>query len=155
MKYSKPRLLLLMMIILSWFTVPLLGKEAFKRFLPATIFISIVSKLMDAIAQKRKWWRFYTKVNSKISGDTGWVFGPFFVSALWILKWTYNRFPLFLIVTTIVHILFDVLGLKFLKRAGIVSLVRMNPFQHFWFLELRALLLYGFQKLREKMVRNP
>ncbi|MBT2654194.1 hypothetical protein J7E81_02905 [Bacillus sp. ISL-18] len=148
MKHSKS--LLLLMVILSWSTVPLLGKGAFKRFLPAAILISIVSKVIHLFAQKRKWWKF-VRLNSKISGDTAFVFGPFLVAALWILKFTYNKLFLYLITNTIGHILFDIWGLKFLKRSGIVSLVRINPFQHFLLLQFRALLLYGIQTLLDKM----
>jgi hypothetical protein len=36
-KYSKS--LLLLMMILTWFTVPMLGKDAFRRYLPAGLFI--------------------------------------------------------------------------------------------------------------------
>jgi hypothetical protein len=53
-KYSKSMLLL--MIILPWFTVPLLGKNSFKRFLPAGLFISLVVRIVNFIAKKRKWW---------------------------------------------------------------------------------------------------
>jgi len=53
-KYSKSLLLLLM--ITPWFTVPLLGKDAFKRFLPAGLFISLVVRIVNFIAKKRRWW---------------------------------------------------------------------------------------------------
>jgi hypothetical protein len=37
-----------------------------------------------------------------------------------------------------------------LKRFGIVSLVRINPFQYVLILLTRSLLLYGFQYIKEK-----
>ena len=154
---KKPRLLLLLLFVLPWLSFPILGRRTIIRFLPATIFISVISKLLYTIGKKRRWWLFYTKVNPKISGDTAFVFGPFFLSALWILKLTYGRFPLYLISNIIVHILFDVLGLKLLKRTRIVTLVKINPFQHFLFLQFRALLLYCVQLLIEKIrkYKNP
>lgn len=148
---NKSKMLLKLLLILPWLSFPLLGRRTIIRFLPATIFISVVSKILYAIGKKRKWWLFFTRVNSKISGDTAFVFGPFILSALWILKLTYNKFPLYLITNIIVHILFDVWGLKLLKRTRIAILVRIKPFQHFLFLQSRALLLYSFQFLYEKI----
>jgi len=151
---KKPKMLLILLFVLPWLSFPLLGRKTIIRFLPATLFISVISKILYTIGKKRKWWLFYTKVNPKISGDTAFVFGPFFLSALWILKLTYSRFPLYLITNIIVHILFDVWGLKLLKRTRIASLVRINPFQHFLFLQFRALLLYSIQLLFEKIRKN-
>ncbi|MDR7236599.1 hypothetical protein J2Y02_001209 [Neobacillus drentensis] len=151
---KKPKLLLILLLVLPWLSFPILGRRTIIRFLPATIFISVISKILYAIGKKRRWWSFYTKVNPIISGDTAFVFGPFFLSALWILKLTYGRFPLFLIVNIIVHILFDVWGLKLLKQTRIVKLVKLNPFQHFLFLQFRALLLYSVQLLIEKIRKH-
>ncbi|KKI90007.1 hypothetical protein WQ54_23020 [Bacillus sp. SA1-12] len=151
---KKPKMLLILLFVLPWLTFPLLGWRTIVRFFPATIFISVISKILYFIGKKRKWWLFYTNVNPKISGDTAFVFGPFFLSALWILKLTYGRFPLYLISNIILHLLFDVWGLILLKRTRIATLVKIKPFQHFLFLQLRAYLLYVFQFLFEKIRKN-
>jgi hypothetical protein len=66
MKYSKA--LLWTIIILPWFSVPLLVKEAFKRFLPAGLFISIIVQIVNFIGKKRKWWRWYKATSRKLLG---------------------------------------------------------------------------------------
>ncbi|OOP67671.1 hypothetical protein BWZ43_14630, partial [Heyndrickxia oleronia] len=89
-KYSK--LLLLLMMILPWFTVPLMGKDAFKRFLPAGLFISLIVRIVNFIAKKRKWWWWYQTLHPKISGVFPFIWGPFLIGSMWILKLTYGKF---------------------------------------------------------------
>ncbi|WP_235815154.1 hypothetical protein [Neobacillus vireti] len=47
MKYSKS--LMLLMIILSWFTTLLLGKSSFKRYLPAGLFSTLMVRIVNII----------------------------------------------------------------------------------------------------------
>ncbi|WP_394139931.1 hypothetical protein [Cytobacillus oceanisediminis] len=145
------RLLLIIMMIFPWVSLPLLGRRAIKRFLPATVFICLVVKIMNIIAEKRKWWWFYTSVHSKIKGDIPFILGPYFISSLWVLKMTYGKFPLFLITNAILHFLFVFPGGKLLKNLGIVSLVRINSIQLFFILLIRAVLLYSFQFAKENI----
>lgn len=71
MKYSKSLLFLLM--IIPWFTVPLLGKDTFKRFLPAGLFIYLVVRIVNFIAKMKRWWWWYETLHPKISGHTFYV----------------------------------------------------------------------------------
>jgi hypothetical protein len=145
------RFLLLIMMILPWFSLPLLGRRALKRFLPATIFISFLVKYNNYIAKKRKWWIFTNSIHPKIAGDIPFILGPYSLSALWVLKLTYGKFPLFIMINAIGHILFAYPGMKLLRRLGIVSLVRMKPIQLTLLLTIRGFLLYGFQFALEKI----
>lgn len=107
--------------------------------------------MMNILAKKRKWWSFYSSIHPKIPGDIPFIIGPYFVTSLWILKMTYGRYPLYFITNTIVHFLFSFPGMKLLKRLGIVSLVRISPIQGVLLQEIRSLLLYGSQFVKEKI----
>ena len=76
-------------------------------------------------------------------------FGPYLVTSLWMLKMTFSKFPLYLISNTILHILFTFLGLKYLKRYKIASLVKLTRIQYIAINFLRALFLYGFQYIND------
>ncbi|WP_264807038.1 hypothetical protein [Cytobacillus sp. NCCP-133] len=145
------RFLLILMMIIPWISLPLVGRSTIKRFLPATVFISLVVKIMNIIAEKRKWWWFYTSVHPKINGDIPFILGPYFICSLWVLKMTYGRFPLFLITNIIFHLLFAFPGIKFLKNLGIASLVRISSIQLVFILMIRAVLLYSFQFAKENL----
>jgi len=143
MKNSK--LFYLSLLILPWLTVPLLGRKSFKKYLPATIFITTFTKAIDLFGEKKKWWRFYKGIQP-LDSMNFFNFGPYFVTSLWMLKLTYGKFPFYLITNTILHICFIYLGgVKLVSRYKIFTLERLTKFQYLTIDFLRALLLYCFQ----------
>jgi hypothetical protein len=147
MKYSK---LLFLSMILSWFSIPFLGKESIKRFLPSALFMAIIVKVVNIIAKKRKWWWWYGKVHPSVSGEFPFVWGTFFVGSLWILKWTYGNFIKYLGLNLITHSVFTYVVEPYLQKFGIASLVRMKKIQLMYVFFVLAFLLYGFQLVKEK-----
>ncbi|MBO1514162.1 hypothetical protein [Metabacillus bambusae] len=150
MKYSK--VLLMMMMLLPWFTVPILGKISFKRFLPAGLFITIVVRIVNFIAKKRKWWWWYETLHPKVSGVIPFMWGPFLVGSIWILKWTYGKFFRYMILNLIVDLMLTYILVDYLTKFGIASLVRMKKIHLMYVFTVEALLLYGFQFLKEKVL---
>lgn len=149
MKYSKS--LLMSMFVLSWLTFPLLGKNTIKRFLPAGIFISLVVAVEDVIARKRKWWWWYEKMIPNVSGIVPFLWGPFLIGSMWILKLTYGRFTFYTIINFIVDSFFTFFMVDWLKKLGIASLIRLPKYQLSMIFFLKSLLLYGFQYVKEKI----
>lgn len=144
MKKSK---LLLCLLILPWLTTPFLGRNALKKYLPSAIFICTFTKALDMFGEKKKWWHIYKGIGPIGSVDF-FNWGCYLVTALWILKMTFGKFPLFLIINAINHILFTFFGLNYLKRHKI-AYVNLKKFPYIMLLALRELLLYGFQWIIE------
>lgn len=150
MKYNK--LILLLMMVFLWLTLPLMGKNAVKRFFPTGIFIALLTRWENSVAKKRTWWWWYEKFHPKLSGSFPFVWGPFMIGSMWILKFTYGKFYRYLTLNLIVDTIFVfVLVDKWLTKWGIASLVRMKKLQLSLLLFIDSLLLYGFQYLVEKI----
>lgn len=66
---------LLVMMILSWFTLPLLGKQSLKRFFPGALFICLFVAVESAIANKRRWWRVFERLNPNVMGEIPFIRG--------------------------------------------------------------------------------
>jgi hypothetical protein len=47
------KLFLLALFILPWLTTPLLGKNAFKKYVPAAIFICTFTKALDLLVKRK------------------------------------------------------------------------------------------------------
>ncbi|MDR4947900.1 hypothetical protein [Neobacillus cucumis] len=152
LKMAKP--ILLSMMILSWLTLPLLGRKAIKRFLPASVLMSILVALEMKFAKKRRWWWFYTKVHSKLSGGFPLTWGPFLVGSMWILRFTYGKFVWYILLNLIVDTFFSYKFVDILKSLGIGSLVRLKKYQLSLLFFIKSLLLYGFQMIQEKVGRS-
>ncbi|WP_147533326.1 hypothetical protein [Bacillus marasmi] len=139
----------LAILFLPWLTLPFLGRNAFKKFLPAAIFISIFTKAIDIFGEKKRWWRFYKGI-PPFDSMNFFNLGPYFVTSLWILKMTYGKFPVYLISNIVLHICFIYLGgLNFVKRFKIFTLVKLTKFKYLLIDFFRALLLYNFQYINE------
>lgn len=143
-------LLSVAMILLSWLSLPFLGSRNIKRFLPASILILIIEGINVQIGKKRKWWYFYNKPNSYLSGEFPFNIGPFFVGSMWILKWTYGNFKRFILLNAIVDGAFTPTMSTLFKKLKLFTLVRLNKFQFFLYFFSKSFLLYWFQSLFEK-----
>lgn len=149
MKNSKVFLLLIM--ILPWFSLPLLGKNTIKRYFATSIFISVVVSIVHFIAKKRKWWWWYVKLHPKLPGGFSFVIGPYLIGSLWILKFTYGKFLRYIILNLIIDSIFTFIIVDWLKKLGIASLVRLKKYQLSIIFFIDSLLLYGFQFIKEKI----
>jgi hypothetical protein len=145
---KKRNFLLAGLLIIPWLTLPLLGRHAYKKYLPAAIFICIFTKILDEFGRRKKWWKFYKGIPLLHSMDL-LNLGPYFITSLWMLKFTYGKFYLYLISNTILHIVFIFFGLKYVKRFRILSLENLSKLQYLAIDFLRALLLYAFQTIRD------
>lgn len=151
-KYSKS--LLLILIILPWFSAPMLGKDAFKRFLPSSLFIICVQGIVDLIGTKRRWWWWYEKLHPKTLGFMPFMLGPFLVGSLWILKWTYGKFFRYMALNLVVDGSFTYGVTYYLQKFGIGSLVRLKKISLLLIFTIEALLLYIFQFIKEKVTKR-
>ncbi|MFS0615697.1 hypothetical protein [Lederbergia ruris] len=139
------KLIYIALLIVPWLTVPLLGRNTLKKYLPAAIFITTFTKALDLFSEKKKWARFYKGI-PHLRSENFFIFGPYMVASLWMLKFTFGKFPLYLISNLILHICFIYLGgTKLLKRYKIASFEGITKFQYLVIHFLRGLIFYGFQ----------
>ncbi|WP_262383080.1 hypothetical protein [Bacillus infantis] len=152
-KLKVAKALLPAMMVLSWFTIPLLGKKAIKRFLPASILMALVVWLEGKLARKRNWWWYYVKIHPKLSGGFPLIWGPFLIGSIWILHFTFGKFKWYLLLNLVVDTIFTYKLVDILNNLGIASLVRLKKYQLSILFFVKSILLYGFQKIRENIER--
>jgi hypothetical protein len=133
------------MALLSWLSLSFFGKSHFKRFLPASVLVVIIEALTAQLAKRRKWWVFYKKPKSYISGELSFNIGPFFAVSMWVLKWSYGNLKKFLLLNGIIHIFFVLILMNIMKKLKVVKILRLNELQFFFYFFFKAFLLYGFQ----------
>ncbi|MDQ1147594.1 hypothetical protein QE429_004421 [Bacillus sp. SORGH_AS 510] len=151
MKHNKMFLLVLMLV--PWFSVPLLGRRALKRFYPGALFTFVWILFESIFAGKRLWWKFYEKLTPM--GELPFMIGPFFVGSLWILKFTFGNFFRYLFLNLIIDAFFVYPGMIILRKMKIVSLIRMKHYQMGILFLSKSVVMYGFQYLVEKIRKKP
>ncbi|HZH60132.1 MAG TPA: hypothetical protein VEY70_11270 [Metabacillus sp.] len=48
-------------VIVSWLSLPLLGRRDIKKYFPASVLIVLLEVFHVQIGKKKKWWIFYNK----------------------------------------------------------------------------------------------
>lgn len=142
------------MVLLSWLTVPLLGRRNIKRFLPAAFLVVLLEGIQVQMGKKRKWWVFYNHPTSYLSGEFPFNIGPFLVGSMWILKWTYGNFKKFILINAVVDGFFSFVTVGMLKKLKVVKLVRFSSWQFFLYIFYKSFLLYGLQFVVDKMQKK-
>ncbi|MBM6618001.1 hypothetical protein [Bacillus suaedaesalsae] len=146
------KLLIMLMTILPWLSIPLLGLKTFKRYLPGVIFMSLYLLAEGRLAEKRKWWWFPYHVKPNVLGELPLILGPFFIGSIWIMKYTFGKFKLYIFVNLIIDSLFTFFTLDIFKKMGYVTLVRLSKFQLSIVFLLKTFVLYGFQLFYESIL---
>ncbi|WHY67868.1 hypothetical protein [Neobacillus sp. SuZ13] len=151
----KNKMILLVIMILPWLSMPFMGKRTIKRLFPGAIFMFIWVAVESILAKKRVWWRIYERIIPKVIGELPFMLGPFFVGSLWILKWTFGNFTRYLFLNLIFDTLFAYPGMFILKRLGIASLVRLRPYQMVILFMSKSVIMYGLQSSADKLRKKP
>ncbi|KKI91471.1 hypothetical protein WQ54_14450 [Bacillus sp. SA1-12] len=157
MSIKNQSLLNIIMVVLSWSSLPFLGIRNIKNFFPATLLIGIIEILHARIGKKRKYWVFYNKPNSYLFDELPFNTGPFIFISLWTLKIGYGNFKKFILINALVHAFFAFPYTFLAKKVRYYSLVRLNNFQFFLYFFSKAPILYGAQYLyenRKKIIDN-
>ncbi|MEH7109959.1 hypothetical protein [Bacillus sp. JJ1764] len=140
-----------LMAVLPWLSIPLIGKQSLKRFLPASLAMVIFVIVEGVYAEKKKWWWFTYNIKPNFLGEFPMIFGPFIVGSLWILKFTFGKFNWYMILNLLVDSFFTYFGIPILRKIGYGSLVRLTKPKLSLIFIIKSLLLYSFHLYYEKI----
>lgn len=149
-KIKNRKLLLLSLLIIPWLTIPFIGRDALKKYLPSTIFLCTFTEVLDRLGEERRWWRFFKGI-PPFNSMNFFNWGPYFVASMWMLRTTYGRFPLYLIANLILQMAFTFLGgVKLADQFRVFRFIRLSKMNYIILNMFRATLLYIFQYINDK-----
>ena len=144
------KIYLIGMLIIPWFSLPLLGKQTFKKFFLSSLGINLLAVGESFIAHEKKSFWFYKRLHPKLLGDIPLIFGPFIVGSLWIFKFTYGHFFRYMVTNVSIDSFFVYIVMDWFKKIGYASLIRLKKYQFSFIFFVKAFVLYGLQKAIEK-----
>ncbi|WLD91682.1 hypothetical protein [Alkalihalobacillus sp. AL-G] len=142
----------LAILITSWMTVPLLGKKTFWRFFPAASFITLLLSLESEVSRGRNWWKIKGYKTKGRTLSIPFVYGPFMVGSIWILKWTYGHFFRYLFVNVVMDSFFSFVVSPIVERIGFYRLKKFTRPTIFWNFIIFSLIMYSYQLKMEKNI---
>lgn len=138
-------ILRLCMLLISWSTLLLYPKRAFKRFLPVTIFVTGLVSILLVLSHPYKLWKVSGGSGTRIFNDLSFTLGPFFVTNLWVFRLAYGNLWQYLGINLVIDFLLAFPVSKLFKKLNIYQLEKLKPPYFFSIIYLFAILAYSFQ----------
>lgn len=133
-------------LILPWLTILLMPKEDVKRYISAGFLSTICCIIVIETGIRYAWWAI-RETTFPFAVIPTYAYGFFPVAPMWLLKYTYGRFWVYLTVDTVFNIVFAFIILPWFGRRGIVDFDA--GLIVFIFESIIAVILYGFQMWQE------
>ncbi|NPV91174.1 MAG: hypothetical protein HPY50_10435 [Firmicutes bacterium] len=136
-------LLLWSFVVLPWFTLVLMKKRDIKRYMPAALFTIVTTSLVMESGITMKLW-YIRETVYPLKETIPYVYGLAPVVAIWVLRYTYRSFWLYLAVDTAFNSIFAFFFTPWLVSRGIKDLYATS-FSLFLIVTGLSLLLYTYQ----------
>jgi hypothetical protein len=133
------------LIILSWSSLLLYPKRSFRKFLPVTVFVTILVSILLLFSSPFKLWKVTGGLGSKIFNDLAFTFGPFFATNLWVFRLAYGNIWQYLGVNFVIDFILAYPVSSLFKKMKIYKLERLQPLYFFVLIYAFSIMAYGFQ----------
>ncbi|PFA63087.1 hypothetical protein CN378_18815 [Bacillus sp. AFS015802] len=155
MSSKKSTILSTCTLVLPWFTAPLLGKNTFVRFTSVAVFTNVVWSFLSIIASNKRWWKADPFFWKKTKIDLPFVGGMFFITTLWVFKWTFGDFRKYFALNALIDFLLAFPIVKFYDKMGAFKLRKMSNLFFYLIILSLAVLIYFYQCILEKVIQWP
>ena len=142
------------LIIISWISILLLPKPAFRKYLPVSILCSLMVVCGCFVSYRYKWWKVKGGITELIFMDFSFIYGPFFAGTLWFFHLTFGKFKRYLLLNSLANISFSFPLTSFFEKYSVYKLVNLKRIYLFLLYSGFAVIIYGYQLLIERSRSN-
>jgi hypothetical protein len=130
-------------VVLAWLSTLFLKREEMRRYMPVALFCSLAFAFIFEMGISLQWWA-VTESSFPLINIPVFIYGPYLIATIWIFKYTYGRFWLYLVTNIVLdYVLVFFLIDWFIKRG--VWIAYISYFQGVLITTALAILLYGYQ----------
>jgi hypothetical protein len=148
-----PVLIRIGLLIISWSSVFLIPKKAFKLYTPVAIFASFIVIIESILSIPFKWWTVKGGLVNKIFNDLSLILGPFFIGTIWIFHFTFGKFGLYTLINVLIDAFLAYPMNWILQKIKLYKLVNFKPRHIFLTAISYSLVIYAYQVFISQ--RNP
>jgi hypothetical protein len=150
-----------MAVLVKWalFLVPLLtlffiGKGHLKRYLPVALLVTVINTLFYQAGYYYAWWRESGIFEWDQMIPVQWIYTAYPAATLWLFRFTYGRFWLYILVNAILDGAYVYLWYPVQQKMGMAITETTLPNWVVYLLMVgTAILIYGYQKWQEGSFR--
>ncbi len=138
-------------VALAWLSTLLLKQEELRRYMPVALFCSLAFAFIFEMGISLQWWAVkeatFPLINIPI-----FIYGPYLIGTIWIFKYTYGRFWLFLVTNIVLDYFLVFFLIDWFIRRGVWE-AYISYFQGVLVTVVLAVALYGYQLWQSGDVR--
>jgi len=143
------QIILWSMIILPFLTLFFMKKDDLKRYLPVSLLSGFASSIIGDIGVTLGFW-IHQETAYPLYDIMPFDIGLNIVLTMWIFKFTYRKFGIYLVTNIILDIVFAFfLFQNYFPNKGMMHLLGISPFQTFLIAVMLAIVLYKYQIWQE------
>ncbi|WP_102347789.1 hypothetical protein [Bacillus sp. Marseille-P3661] len=145
-----PIIIRLVLVITSWASLLLLPRRSFAKFLPVTLFTSLLVLFLSALSLRYHFWVVKGGLKGKLATDLSFIFGPFFAGSLWVFHFTFGRFKRYIIANAAMNLFLAYPANKIFQKLNVYKLVNFKSIHVFLTYIGYAVIIYGYQLLLDQ-----
>ncbi len=135
-------------LILSWLSLLFMKKEDIKRFMPVGLFATVTSAMILEAGITLGWWAYPVKLFPL--QNIPYLYGPIPVATMWLLKFTYGRFWLYVGVDLLLNLFYTLLFEDyFLGSRGVIQFLSVSPMLDVFMTSALGVIIYAYQVWQE------
>jgi len=96
------QIILWSLLVVPWLSLIFLERSLIRRYMPVALFVTVINTLVYQAAYYYNWWRESGLFGWDKVANVPWVYSAYLVATIWIFRYTYGRFWLYLIVNLII-----------------------------------------------------
>lgn len=134
--------------VFSWLSVLFLKKAELKRYMPVALFGALTATIVVEAGVTFNWWITKETVLPFVNMPI-FIYGSFLVGIIWIFRYTYKRFWLFLATNAVIDLILTFPLNNWLVDRGVLEMQNISNFQLLLVAIGSAITLYWYQLWQE------
>ncbi|VBB07301.1 Hypothetical protein LUCI_2545 [Lucifera butyrica] len=148
------QIILWAMLAGPFLTLFLMKQDDIRRYMPVGLFAAVASAIIGDVGITLGFW-VHRETAYPLHSLMPFDIGLNTVITLWIFKFTYQRFWVYLVTNAILDLGFAFLLFQYyFPSINMLNLVGISPFQTFLIALILAVVLYGYQMWQERIFRE-
>ncbi|QDR80312.1 hypothetical protein [Sporomusa termitida] len=137
--------------IVPWLSLFFMKKNEIKHWMPVATFAVVLTTIIGDIGIRLGFWATRESIYP-FAQMLPYAFGIMPVLTIWVFKFTYERFWLYMVTNTILDIGFNFFLLNyFLSSRGIID-INISPFLSLPITLMHAVVIYGYQRWQDDVL---
>jgi hypothetical protein len=135
--------------ILAWLTVYFMPKKSVKKYIPVTIFTTLITVTVTFIGNQYDFWGVKGSSKKRMWNLLS-ILSYFSLGCLWIFHLTFGKFMLYIFVNLLNNLVYTIGIIPLLEKLNFIKYVKFTRIHHFLVTMFYTLLIYGYQLCYEK-----